>query len=89
MIGIVIAGVALLVLGAVVGKVGPKLGTTLAICLVLGWFGVLAWFGSTGNLSGPVIQDLALYLLIGLTAFLVGSNLTSRSSRSRRTHQDL
>ncbi|MFD6698496.1 MULTISPECIES: hypothetical protein [unclassified Microbacterium] len=80
MMGIAIAGISPLVLGAIVGRVGRKLGTAIAGVLVLAWFGVLGWFGLTGKLDGPVVQDLALYLLIGVVAFLIGSNLTSRFS---------
>lgn len=83
MIVMTVVGIALLLLGAVVGRVGPKLGTALAGLLVLAWFGILAGFGLTGNLDGPAVQDLALYLMIGLLAFLIGSNLTARPATSR------
>jgi len=49
----VAVGVALLLWGTLVGRVGRKLGTLLAIVPVLVWFGVLAWFGSSGNLDSP------------------------------------
>lgn len=88
MIGVTIAGVALLILGAIVGRVGQKLGTILVGVIVLLWFGVLAWFGLPGNLDGPVTQELALYLMIGLLAFLVGSNLTSRSASSPKAREE-
>lgn len=84
MIGIAAAGVALLIVGAIVGRVGRKLGTIIAIVLTLAWFGVLAGFGLAGTLNGPRIQELALYLMVGLVAFLIGANLTDRASSSSK-----
>lgn len=82
MLGVALASGALLIVGAIVGRVGPKLGTAISSALVLAWFGVLAWFKLTGNLDGPAVQGLALYLMTGLLAFLIGSNLTQRSTFS-------
>lgn len=75
----VAVGVALLLWGTLVGRVGRKLGTLLAIVPVLVWFGVLAWFGSSGNLDSPAGDALPVYLVIGLLAFTIGVNLTDRS----------
>lgn len=83
MIGIVVAGVALLILGLIVGRAGRKLGTAIAIALALAWFGVLAGFGLSGSLDASKTQELALYLMVGMVAFLIGTNLTSRNRSSR------
>jgi len=51
-------GVALLLWGALVGRVGRKLGTLLAILPVLVWGGVLAWFtwsGATDRSTGDAL----------------------------------
>ncbi|WP_158297049.1 hypothetical protein [Zhihengliuella sp. ISTPL4] len=79
-------GAALFALGAIVGRVGPKLGTTLAVLAVVAWFSVLGisvWGGS----STADLEELSAYLLIGLLAFLTGSSLTERraSARTRRS----
>ena len=88
MIGVFIAGVALFILGGIVGRVGQKLGTALSIAITLAWFGMLAWLGLTENLNGPTGQTVALYLMVGSVAFLVGSNLTSRWSSPRNTREE-
>lgn len=75
----VAVGVALLLWGTLVGRVGTKLGTLLAIVPVLVWFGVLAWFGWSGDLDSPAGDALPVYLVIGLLAFMTGVNLTNRS----------
>lgn len=80
-----VVGGALLVLGAVAGSLSRKAGTILAVILVVAWIGLLSWFGLSGSLDGPTVQSLAAYLVIGLLAFLAGSNLTSRIGASRRT----
>lgn len=87
MIGIAVAGVALLILGLIVGKAGRKLGTAIAIALAVAWFGVLAGFGLAGNLDASKTQELALYLMVGMVAFLIGTNLTSRDRSSRSLRQ--
>ncbi|MFE7065941.1 hypothetical protein [Microbacterium sp. NPDC057658] len=81
----VAVGVALLLWGTLVGRVGRKLGTLLAIVPVLVWFGVLAWFGSSGNLDSPAGDALAVYLVVGLLAFTIGVNLTDRSVSVRNS----
>ncbi|KJL33111.1 hypothetical protein [Microbacterium oxydans] len=80
----VAVAVALLLWGGLVGRVGTKLGTVLALVPVLVWFGVLAWSGSSGVLETPAGDTLPVYMLIGLFAFLIGSNFTSRSAASRK-----
>ncbi|MDR2321507.1 MAG: hypothetical protein LBE60_07660 [Microbacterium sp.] len=80
-----LVGVILLGWGALVGRIGRKLGTILAVVPVLVWFGVLAWLTSTNTLDSAEGRGLASYLLVGLLAFLVGSNLTSRLGSPRRT----
>lgn len=75
----VAVGVALLLWGTLVGRVGTKLGTLLAIVPVLVWFGVLAWFGLSGDLDSSAGDALPAYLVIGLLAFMIGVNLTNRS----------
>jgi hypothetical protein len=81
----VAVGVALLLWGTLVGRVGRKLGTLLAIVPVLVWFGVLAWFGSSGNLDSPAGDALPVYLVVGLLAFTIGVNLTDRSVSVRKS----
>ncbi len=83
----VAVGVALLLWGALVGRVGTKLGTLLAIVPVLVWFGVLAWFGSSGDLDSPPGDALPVYLVIGLLAFTIGVNLTNRFVAVRNSRQ--
>ncbi|WP_249521265.1 hypothetical protein [Microbacterium sp. ER1] len=83
----VAVGVALLLWGALVGRVGTKLGTLLAIVPVLVWFGVLAWFGSSGDLDSPAGDALPVYLVIGLLAFTIGVNLTNRSVSVRNSRR--
>lgn len=83
----VAVGVALLLWGALVGQAGRKLGTLLAIVPVLVWFGVLAWFGSSGHLDSPAGDALPAYLVIGLLAFTIGVNLTNRSVSVRNSRQ--
>jgi len=80
-----LVGVILLGWGALVGRVGRTLGTILAVVPVLVWFGILAWSASTNTLDSAEGRGLASYLLVGLLAFLVGSNLTSRIGARRRT----
>lgn len=80
-------GLALLLWGALVGRVGRKLGTLLATLPVLLWFGVLAWFTWSGALDSPTGDALPAYLLVGLFAFLLGVNLTTRREPSRRAQQ--
>lgn len=75
----VAVGVVLLFWGALVGRVGRKLGTVLSIVPVLVWFGFLAWFDWSGNLDGPAGDALPAYLVIGLLAFVIGVNFTNRS----------
>ena len=79
----VLVGVTLLGWGALVGRVGRTLGTILAVVPVLVWFGALAWLVSTDTLDSAG-GALAIYLLVGLLAFVAGSSLTSRP---RRSHQ--
>lgn len=81
----VTVGVVLLLWGALVGRLGRKLGTLLAVVPVLLWFGLLAWFTWSGALDSPTGDALPVYLLTGLLAFLIGANLTSRGEPSRRT----
>lgn len=83
----VAVGVILLILGAIAGRLTPKAGTVLAVILVLAWVGLLAWLALAGNLDGATVQSLAAYLVIGLLAFLIGSNLTSRLSPQRNARQ--
>lgn len=78
----VAVALALLVWGALTGYAGRKLGIALALIPVLGWLGVLAWFSLSGNLDSPAGDVLPAYLLVGLLAFLVGSNLMSWFSTS-------
>lgn len=85
----VAVGVALLLWGTLVGRVGTKLGTLLATVPVLVWFGVLAWFGSSGDLDSPAGDALPVYLVIGLLAFTIGVNLTNRSVSVRNSRQKL
>lgn len=80
-------GLALLLWGAVVGRVGRKLGTLLAILPVLLWFGVLAWFTWSGASDRSTGDALPAYLLVGLFAFLLGVNLTTRRVPSHRARQ--
>lgn len=80
-------GVALLLWGVLVGRVGRKVGTLLAIVPVLLWGGVLAWFTWSDALDGPDGDALPVYLLIGLFAFLIGVSLTGRHEPSRRARQ--
>jgi len=84
----VAVGVALLVWGALVGRAGRKVGTLLAVIPVAAWLGLLAWLGWTGSLDSPAGDALPAYLVIGLLAFFVGLNLTSRSAASRSTSKD-
>ncbi|GAA1152779.1 hypothetical protein MOX01_00190 [Microbacterium oxydans] len=80
-------GIALLLWGALVGRVGRNLGTLLATVPVLLWVGVLAWFTWSGA-SDPSSGDaLPAYLLVGLFAFLIGVNFTTRREPSRRAQQ--
>lgn len=72
--------VALLILGGIASRVGRKLGTALALVPVAVWFGFLVRATLTGTVEGAGGDALLAYLLVGLIAFLVGSNLTSRSS---------
>jgi MFS family permease len=80
-------GVALLLWGALVGRVGRKLGTLLAILPVLVWGGVLAWFTWSGATDRSTGDALPAYLLVGLFAFLIGVNLTTRREPSDRARQ--
>lgn len=75
-------GVALLLWGALVGRLGLKVGAVLAVIPVLIWLGFVAWFSWTGNLDTPAGDALPAYLVIGLLAFLTGSHLTGRSAAS-------
>lgn len=84
----VAVAVALLLWGGLVGRVGTKLGTALAVVPVLGWFGVLAWSSWSGVLETPAGDALHVYMLIGLFAFLIGSNVTSRSVASRKAPEE-
>lgn len=83
----VVVGIALLLWGALVGRAGRKVGTVLALVPVLVWFGLLAWLVWTGNLDGPAGDAHLAYLVIGLLAFLIGSNFASRVG-SRRVHKE-
>ena len=83
----VAVGAALLIVGGIAGLVGPKVGTAIAAILGLGWVGLLAWLGFTGSLDGPTVQPLAASLVVGLLAFLIGSNITGRFSPKRESHQ--
>lgn len=79
-----VVGIALFVLGALAGRVGPKLGTVLAVVPALVWFALLAQANSMGTIDGPAGNELLAYLLIGLIAFLVGSHITNLSRPSRK-----
>lgn len=79
----VVVAVALLLWGGLVGRVGTKLGTALAVVPVVVWFGVLAWSGWWGEIETAAADALLVHMVIGLFAFLIGSNLTSRSVASR------
>lgn len=84
----VAVGVALFFWGVLVGRVGRKLGTALALVPVLLWFVVTAWFGWSGMQDNPAGDALPAYLVIGLLAFLAGSNLSSRSMESGKAHNE-
>lgn len=81
----VVVRVVLLLWGAVVGRAGRKVGTALALIPVLVWFGILAWFGWSGNPDSPAGDALPAYLVIGLLAFLIGERLTDGRSAQRRS----
>lgn len=85
----VVVGVALLLWGALAGRAGRKVGTVLALIPIAVWFGFLAWFGWADGLDSPAGDALPAYLVIGLLAFFVGSNLASGvgASRSARREQ--
>ncbi|ROP44108.1 hypothetical protein EDF44_4008 [Rathayibacter sp. PhB185] len=85
---LVAVGAVLFGLGALSGRAGPKLGTALALAPLAVWFGVLAWLIQTGTLEGPKGEAHANYLFIGLIAFSVGSNLTTRPSSPRGPRRD-
>lgn len=80
-------GVALILWGALVGRVGRKLGTLFAVLPVLVWGGVLAWFTWSGASDRSPGDALPAYLLVGLFAFLIGVNLTTRREPSHRARQ--
>ena len=84
----VAVGVALFLWGVLVGRVGQKLGTILALVPVLLWCVLMAWFSWSGMQDSPAGDTLPAYLLIGLLAFLAGSNLTSRFLESRKAHNE-
>ena len=85
--GYVVVGVALLLWGILVGRAGRKLGVVLSLIPVAVWFGFLAWFEWTGTLDGPAGDVLPAYLVIGLLAFLAGSNLVGWTVTSRKTRR--
>lgn len=72
----VVIGVALFAYGLLVGWVGPKLGTVLACVPVLLLFAVLVNLQLDGELSSAESADFGAGLLVGMLAFLTGSNLT-------------
>lgn len=80
-------GLTLLLWGALVGRAGRKWGTLLATVPVLLWVGVLAWFTWSGASDRSTGDALPAYLLVGLFAFLIGVNLTTRRESSRRARQ--
>lgn len=81
-------GAALLLWGVLVGRATPRVGTVLAIVPLAVWFGLSVWIGQPGVVEAPNADALLAYLLIGLLAFLVGSNLTSRRASSRGVHRE-
>lgn len=68
----------LLAWGALVGRVGRRVGTLLAVVPILVWFVVIEWFTRSGALDRAAGDALPVYLLIGLFAFLIGENLARR-----------
>ena len=86
--GFIAVGAALLLWGALAGRAGRKVGTVLALIPVAVWFGFLAWFGCTGGLDTPAADALPAYLVIGLLAFFVGSNLARGAGASRSARRE-
>lgn len=86
--GYVAVGAALLLWRVLAGRAGRKVGTVLALIPVAVWFGLLAWFGWTRGLDAPAADALPAYLVIGLLAFLIGSNLASGAGASRGARRE-
>lgn len=76
-------GIGLFLWGLVVGYVGPKLGSVLAVLPLAPWF-ILMFGEQAGGQSGSGTPDLAAVLMIGLVAFLGGANITERAGARRR-----
>lgn len=68
----------LLAWGALVGRVGRRVGTLLAVVPILVWFMVIEGLTRSGALDRAAGDALPVYLLIGLFAFLIGENLARR-----------
>jgi hypothetical protein len=86
--GYVAVGAALLFWGVLAGRAGRKVGTVLALIPVAVWLGFVAWFGWTDSLDSPAEDALPAYLVIGLLAFFVGSNLASGAGASRSARRE-
>lgn len=84
----VAVGAALLLWGALVGRASPAVGTILALIPLAGWFALSQWSDRPSGLLGLDGDRLLAYLLIGLLAFVVGSNFTSRSARPRGVRKE-
>ena len=76
----VVVGLALFVYGLIAGRVGPKLGTALALVPVLLYLVLPMTMQFKGALDSSESADLSAAILIGTLAFLTGSNLTERGS---------
>lgn len=83
-----VVAVALLILGAIAGRVGARLGTALAVLPAVVWFALLAHAIRAGTVDGNGGDELLVLLLVGLVAFLTGSNIASRGSRPRSSRPD-
>jgi hypothetical protein len=82
-------GVALFLLGVVVERTGPRLGTALALLPVVVWFVLLTQTALIGNINGPDGEALAVWLVTGLVAFLIGLSIARGfSSRRARLHRN-
>ncbi|KNY05159.1 hypothetical protein [Microbacterium sp. GCS4] len=76
--------VVMFVWGVVVERAGRVLGTVMALLPVLVWFGVLVAIQADGDLGWRVAADHALALIVGLSAFMLGSSVDSiRAAWSR------
>lgn len=84
----VAVGVILLLWGVLVRRASRRADAVLALLPVVAWLGVLAWFACSGTFGSPPGDALPAYLLIGLLAFLVGSNFGARTVGSRRGHAE-